>query len=108
MTKYLDAAKEVAAHAVLTPDGMRFSAYTTRRDQTDELLARIKTQIDLHHIFDVAGRFVPNEFLHALNRERLTEVVLGDYTERVVTVLFTDIRDYTTLSETMTPKENFE
>lgn len=42
VTKYLDAAKEVASHAVLTPDGIRFSRYTTRRDHTDELLARIQ------------------------------------------------------------------
>jgi hypothetical protein len=40
--KYLDAAKEVAGHAVLLPDGLRFSPYTTRRDQTDELLAEIR------------------------------------------------------------------
>ena len=42
VTKYLDAAKEVAAHAVLTPDGIRFSPYTTEQDQTNELLARIQ------------------------------------------------------------------
>lgn len=42
ITKYLDAGKEVAAHAVLLPDGIRFSPHTTRRDQTDELLARIQ------------------------------------------------------------------
>jgi hypothetical protein len=42
VTKYLDAGKEVATHAVLTPDGIRFSPYTTRRDHTDELLARIQ------------------------------------------------------------------
>lgn len=42
VTKYLDAAKEVAAHAVLTPEGIRFSPHTTRQDQTNELLARIQ------------------------------------------------------------------
>jgi len=40
--KYLDAAKQLAAHMVLLPDGIRFSPSTTRRDQTDELLARIQ------------------------------------------------------------------
>lgn len=43
ITKYLDAANEVAAHVVLLPDGIRFSPFTTRRDQTDELLARIQS-----------------------------------------------------------------
>lgn len=43
VTKYLDAAKQVAAHVVLLPDGIGFSPFTTRRDQTDELLARIQS-----------------------------------------------------------------
>jgi len=43
VTKYLDAAKEIATHAVLLPDGIRFSPHTTRRDHTDELLASIQT-----------------------------------------------------------------
>jgi hypothetical protein len=42
LTKYLDAAKEVASHAVLLPDGFRFSPHTTRRDWTDETLTRIR------------------------------------------------------------------
>ena len=71
------------------------------------IIARINTQLDLHRIFNVADKFVPNAFLHSLNRERLTEVMLGDHTEREVTVLFADIRDYTVLAETMTPEENF-
>ncbi|MCL4204943.1 MAG: DUF1592 domain-containing protein [Pirellulaceae bacterium] len=41
--KYLDAAKGVAEHAVLLPDGIRFSPSTTRRDQTDQCLARIQS-----------------------------------------------------------------
>jgi hypothetical protein len=42
LTKYLDAAKEVASHAVLLPDGFRFSPFTTRRDWTNEILTRIR------------------------------------------------------------------
>jgi hypothetical protein len=41
-TKYLDAAKGIAAHAVLLPDGLRFSAGDSRRDSADEALARLK------------------------------------------------------------------
>jgi len=40
--KYLDAGKAIAAHAVLQPNGIRFSPYTSRRDKTDELLTRIQ------------------------------------------------------------------
>jgi hypothetical protein len=42
LTKYLDAAKEVAAHAVLLPDSIAFSEKTTRRDWTEEKLAAIR------------------------------------------------------------------
>ncbi len=42
VTKYLDAGKAVAAHAVLVPDGFRFSPSTSRRDWTEELLAQIR------------------------------------------------------------------
>lgn len=43
VVKYLEAANEVATHVMLLPDGLRFSPHTTRRDQTDELLARIQS-----------------------------------------------------------------
>src|SRR5438552_4332372 len=42
VTKYLDAAKEIAGHAVLLPDGIRFSPKSTGRDWTEELLAAIR------------------------------------------------------------------
>ncbi len=42
ITKYLDAAKDIASHAVLTPDGIHFSPSTSARDWTDETLAKIR------------------------------------------------------------------
>src|SRR5207244_512844 len=42
LTKYLNAAKDVANHAVLLPDGFCFSPATTRRDWTDECLAELR------------------------------------------------------------------
>lgn len=42
LSKYLNAAKEISEHAVLLPDGMRFSASKTRRDWTDESTARLQ------------------------------------------------------------------
>lgn len=58
-------------------------------------------------IHEVTKKFVPNEFIRSLGKESLTDVMLGDQVEKNVTVLFTDIRDFTTLSEKMTPEENF-
>jgi len=42
VTKYLDAGKGIASHAVLLPDGIRFSAMSSRRDWTNEILADIR------------------------------------------------------------------
>lgn len=43
LTKYLDAAKDIASHAVFTPHGLRWSASTSAQDWTDETLASIRT-----------------------------------------------------------------
>ena len=53
-------------------------------------------------------RFVPHDFIHILNKESIKELNLGDQTEATMTVLFADIRDYTSLSETMSPEDNFK
>jgi hypothetical protein len=42
LTKYLAAGKEIADHAVLLPDGFRFSPSTTPRDWTEEYLTQIR------------------------------------------------------------------
>ncbi len=44
--KYLDAAKDIAGHAVLLPDGFRFSPRASRRDWTDELIAGVRGLYD--------------------------------------------------------------
>ena len=52
-------------------------------------------------------RFVPQEFLELLGKKSITEIGPGDSTRRSMTVLFSDIRDFTTISEKMSPEENF-
>ncbi len=42
LQKYLDAAKEVASHAVLLPDGIEWSEHNTPRDWTEEKLTAIR------------------------------------------------------------------
>ncbi len=53
-------------------------------------------------------RFVPTEFLKLLKKQDIADVQLGDQVRGKMTVLFTDIRNFTQLSETMSPEENFE
>lgn len=52
-------------------------------------------------------RFVPQEFFKLLGKEDITKVKLGDQVERTMTILFSDIRDFTSLSEAMSPQQNF-
>ncbi len=50
-------------------------------------------------------RFVPAEFLNLLKKDSVLEIQLGDGIEREMTVLFSDIRSFTTLVESLTAKE---
>ncbi|MCB1321674.1 MAG: adenylate/guanylate cyclase domain-containing protein, partial [Leptospiraceae bacterium] len=52
-------------------------------------------------------RFVPMEFLRILKKESIVDVELGNQVQKEMCVLFSDIRSFTTLSESMTPPENF-
>lgn len=54
------------------------------------------------------SRFVPLEFLKFLGKKNITEIELGDQTQKEMTILFSDIRSFTQLSEKMTPKDNFD
>lgn len=58
VTKYLDAAKEVAAHAVLLPDGLKFSPSTSRRDWINGSLARIREFYARHTVAASGGSVV--------------------------------------------------
>ncbi|MBN2735750.1 MAG: adenylate/guanylate cyclase domain-containing protein [Spirochaetales bacterium] len=51
--------------------------------------------------------FVPVEFLNHLDRGSILDIRLGDQVEEDMGILFCDIRNFTSLSETMTPQENF-
>ena len=52
-------------------------------------------------------RFVPREFLAFLKKDSVMDVRLGDHASRRMSVLFVDIRSFTSLSEKMKPEENF-
>ena len=82
--------------------------YLTKPIAKNELLSRIKTHLNLYGIHKATSRFVPTAFIKSVGREEITEVELGDHAEKEVTVLFSDIRGYTHLAESMTPRQNFK
>ncbi|MEO2031729.1 MAG: DUF1592 domain-containing protein [Planctomycetaceae bacterium] len=97
LRKYFDAAKQIAEHAVLVPDGIRFSPHATRRDWTDEILAEIRTfyarftateRLATHYGHDMAhlgnaGRLPLTKYFAATLAER-DSLTTGDRTIEAV------------------------
>lgn len=82
--------------------------YVTKPIAKDELLARIKTHIELSKSTKAFSVFVPLEFLTYLGYKSILDVQLGDQVEKRMTVLFCDIKDFSRISENMSPKEAFD
>lgn len=61
----------------------------------------------LKQMNQASNRFVPQEYLGFLQKESIIDMGLGDYVTGEMTVMFSDLRGFTTVSETMTPQENF-
>ncbi len=82
--------------------------YLTKPFSKGELITRIKTHVHLSRVNIAYSNFVPLEFLKLLEKESIIDVRLGDHVQKHMAVLFADIRAFTSLSESMTPKENFD
>ncbi|MCX7997322.1 MAG: tetratricopeptide repeat protein [Leptospiraceae bacterium] len=54
------------------------------------------------------SRFVPEQLLFFLGKDIVTEINLGDSIHKEMTILFSDIRSFTSISEKMSASENFE
>jgi class 3 adenylate cyclase/HAMP domain-containing protein len=63
--------------------------------------------VQLEALLSAYGRFVPHELLRLLAKANILDVKLGDFVQRDMTVLFSDIRSFSSLSESMTPFETF-
>ncbi|MEG4455529.1 AAA family ATPase [Microcoleus sp. N9_A1] len=81
-----------------------FQDITERKKAETE---QIRFTNELFKLNKAYERFVPNQFLHLLEKSSIVDVELGDQVQLEMSVLFSDIRDFTTLSESMTPEENF-
>lgn len=69
--------------------------------ETDRLNIVLEGQARSFH------RFVPTQFLELLGKSDMTSVDLGDCANLNMSVLFSDLRAFTSLSEGMGPEDNF-
>ncbi|MBP0019293.1 MAG: adenylate/guanylate cyclase domain-containing protein [Cyanobacteria bacterium SBLK] len=54
-----------------------------------------------------SSRFIPHEFVNFLGKDSIIDIQLGDRIHQEMTVLFSDIRSFTSISERMSPEQNF-
>lgn len=75
----------------------------------NEMSSKIKEYIlSISRINQANSRFVPRQFIEFLGKDSIADINLGDQVQKEMTILFSDIRDFTSISEDMTPKENFD
>ena len=70
-----------------------------------EIKALFRKQVQLTEAYQ---RFVPEQLLESLDKKSILEVELGNQVQKEMTVLFSDIRSFTNISEQLDPADNFK
>ncbi|HET9954270.1 MAG TPA: adenylate/guanylate cyclase domain-containing protein, partial [Polyangiaceae bacterium] len=68
-----------------------------------DLKSSLQEQVRLN---EAHKRFVPHEFLHSLGRSSIVDVALGDSVLKEMSILFSDMRSFTSLVEKLSPDQN--
>ncbi len=96
----------------LTPVGLLAftfaQAYILKNRFSEALIQVHDLSKELQDTNDMYAHFVPHQFISTLKRNSIIDIQLKDNIKKQMTVLFCDIRGFTTLSESMTPEENFK
>jgi len=101
----IKAAVILAVTGILAVVGRRSTLLLKRQIDVQEVAERYADT--LKRVNESLERFIPREFLGFLGKDNILEIGLGDWTECEMTIFFLDIRDFTVLSESMSPRDNF-
>ena len=83
-------------------------ALAMREMQQEQLRIQIRAMDDQKAMTSSFARFVPGEFPELLEKADYQQLQRGDAVARNLTILFSDLRDFTTISETMNPRQTFD
>ena len=92
----------IYAFTMLFGLGIAYMFFTRMRLRKQKEVAAYQIEMN-----KAMAKFVPMPFINAIGSDKITDVKLGDQIEKEVTVVFTDIRDFTSISENLTPADNF-
>lgn len=88
----LDRTTEIAALA---------QSFNEMSASLQELFGKLQLTLDSFQ------RFVPEKFLHAIAPSGIENIQVGEAVEKPISILFADIRGYTSMSEKMSARETF-
>jgi len=77
----------------------RLNAEIAQREAAESMLARVQAAYT---------RFVPPQLLSMLGKESILDVAWGNQVEAKMTILFSDIRGFASMSERMAPQQSFD
>ncbi|MBV6493909.1 MAG: hypothetical protein LDLANPLL_01933 [Turneriella sp.] len=93
-----------AIQVVLLALGLADYINTLQSERKDLILDKLESRLQM---MESVSRFVPERFLEFLGKKDISDISIGEATQRDMTLMFVDIRKFTTLSENMTVEENF-
>lgn len=89
--------------------------YICKPWEEDDLILAIKKALNEYYLaakshlqIKTFEKFVPKEFISLLSHKDITDINLGDHIEKKMTILFSDIRSFVSISEKMTPEMSFD
>ncbi|MGM0444529.1 MAG: adenylate/guanylate cyclase domain-containing protein, partial [Fibrobacterota bacterium] len=97
----------VSMELILITLALTYQIRDLNRENNESRDRQTQTTLQLSRLTESLHKFVPKKFLHHLGHSDIARTRLGDCVEKRMTILFADIRDFTTLSESLSPLENF-